>query len=95
MVLVKMLIDIDPLLMRGSMVMVMATISPSQRNVSLAEQLHRSPRLVPPRFRLETVALGPKSFFMIFFVGKKTPYSRIWAPGAGQVAHEAGGMPRG
>ena len=49
MVLVKMLMEIDPLQMRGSMVMTMVMISPSQRDVSLAEQLRRSPRLVPPR----------------------------------------------
>ena len=45
----KMLMDIDPLPMRGSMVMTMVMISPSRRDVSPAEQLHRSPRLVPPR----------------------------------------------
>ena len=49
MVLVKMLMDIDPLPMRGSMVMTMMMISPSRRDVSPAEQLRRSPRLVPPR----------------------------------------------
>ena len=52
MVLVKMLIEIDPLPMRGSLVMMMVMISPSQREVSPAEQLRQSPRLVPPRFRL-------------------------------------------
>ena len=39
-----MLMEIDPLPMRGSMVM----ISPSRREVSPTEQLRRSPRLVPP-----------------------------------------------
>ena len=52
MVLVKMLMEIDPLSMRGSMVMTMVMIYPSQREVFPAEQLHRSPILVPPRFRL-------------------------------------------
>ena len=66
MLLVKMLVEIDPLSARGSMVMTMVTISPSRRDVSLAEQLHRSLRLVPPRFRLETAALRPESFLMIF-----------------------------
>ena len=47
--LVKMLMEIDPLSMRGSLVMMMASISPSRREVSPAEQLRRSPRLVPPR----------------------------------------------
>ena len=40
MVLVKMLMEIDPLPMRGSLVMTMVMISPSQREVSPAEQLH-------------------------------------------------------
>ena len=66
MVLVKMLMEIDPLLMRGSLVMTMAMISPSQREVSPAEQLCRSPRLVPPRFRLMAVEFCPISLLMIF-----------------------------
>ena len=45
----KMLLEVDPLLMRGLMVMTMAMISPSRREVSPAEQLCRSPRLVLPR----------------------------------------------
>ena len=45
MVLVKMMMEINPLPMRGLMVM----ISPSRRELSSAEQLRRSPRLVPPR----------------------------------------------
>ena len=47
--LVKMLMEIDPLPMRGSLVMTMVMISPFRRDVSPAEQLRRSPRLVPPR----------------------------------------------
>ena len=39
MVLVKMLMEIDPLPMRGSLVMMMVMICPSQREVSPAEQL--------------------------------------------------------
>ena len=66
MVLVKMLMQIDPLSMRGSLVMTMAMISPTRRNVSLAEQLRRSPRLVLPTFRLETAMLRPESSLMIF-----------------------------
>ena len=67
-----MLMEIDPLSIRGSLVMTMAMISPSRREVSPAEQLRRSPRLVPPRFRLETVALRPESFLMIFSRAKDT-----------------------
>ena len=47
MVLVKMLMEIDPLPMRGSLVMTLVMISPSRREVSPAEQLRQSPRLVP------------------------------------------------
>ena len=66
MVLVKMLMEIDPLPMRGSLVMTMAMISPSRREVSLAEQLRWSPRLVPPRFRLVAAVFLPESLLMIF-----------------------------
>ena len=66
MVLVKMLMEIDPLPMRGSLVMPMVMISPSWREVSPAEQLCRSPRLVPPRFRLVVAEFRPISLHMIF-----------------------------
>ena len=66
MVLVKMLMDIDPLPMRGLLVMTMAMISPSRRDVSPAEQIRRSPRLVPPRFRLVAGEFLPESLLMIF-----------------------------
>ena len=66
MVLVKMLMEIDPLLMRGSLVMTMVMISPSQREVSPAEQLRQRPRLVPPRFPLMVAEFRPVSLLMIF-----------------------------
>ena len=62
MVLVKMLMEIDPLSMRGSLVM----ISPSRREVSPAEQLRQRPRLVLPRFRLVAAEFRPVSLPMIF-----------------------------
>ena len=62
----KMLMDIVPLPMRGSLVMVMAVISPSRGEVSPAEQLCRSPRLVPPRFRLVAAEFHPESLLIIF-----------------------------
>ena len=65
MVLVKMLMEIDPLPMIGSMVMTMAMISHSQRDVSPAEQLRRSPRLVLPRFRLVAAEFLPENLLMI------------------------------
>ena len=61
MVLVKILMEIDPLLMRGLLVMMLVMISPSRREVSPAEQLCQSPRLVPPRFLLKMVAPRPES----------------------------------
>ena len=66
MVLVKMLMEIDPLPMRRSLVMMMATISPYRREVSPTEQLRQSPRLVPPRFRLVAAESRPESLLMIF-----------------------------
>ena len=84
----KMLMEIDPLPMRGSLVM----IFPSRREVSLAEQLRRSPRLVPPRFLLVAAESRIESLLMIFFQ-RKTPYSRRWASEGHQGAHEAGDAP--
>ena len=70
MVLVKMLMEIDPLSMRESLVMTLVMISPSQREVSLAEQLRQSPRLILPRFRLVAAEFRPVSLPMIFFRGR-------------------------
>ena len=66
MVLVKMLMEIDPLPMRGSLVMMMVIISPSRREVSSAEQLCRSSRLVLLRFRLVEAEFRPVSLPTIF-----------------------------
>ena len=61
MVLVKTLMKITFPKMGELFVMTAVTIFPSLRKVSPAEQLRRSPRLVPPRFRLETAAFCPES----------------------------------
>ena len=66
MVLVKMLMEIDPLPIKGSLVMTMVMISPSRREVSPAEQLRQGPRLVPPRFRLVAVEFRLASVLMFF-----------------------------
>ena len=66
MVMLKMLMEIDPLQMRGSLVMTLAMIFRSRREVSPAEQLRRSPRLVPPRFRLVAAEFRPISLPTIF-----------------------------
>ena len=42
MVLVKMLMEIDPLLMRGSLVMTLVMISPSRKEVSLQNSSARA-----------------------------------------------------
>ena len=87
--------DVDgdcPLLMRGVLVMTMAMISPSGREVSPAEQLRQSPRLVPPRFRLVAAEFHPRRWLMIFS-HRKTPYSRRLPPEGHQGAHEVGGAP--
>ena len=55
MMLVKMLMEIDPLPMRGSTVTMMVMISPSRRDVSPVEQLRRS------------AVFRPESLLMIFF----------------------------
>ena len=70
MVLVKMLMEIDPLSMRGSLVMTLVMITPSRREVSPAEQVCRSPRLIPPRFRLVAAESRPESLLMIFLRAK-------------------------
>ena len=66
MVLAKILMEIDPLPMRGSLVMTLVMMSPTRREVSLAEQLCQSPRLVPPRFRLMEAEFRPVSLPTIF-----------------------------
>ena len=105
MVLVKVLMEIDPLPMRGSLVMTMVMISPSRREVSPAEQLCRSPRLVPPRFRLVAAESRPESLLMIFlrtkdFIEQKMgtggppggPRGRGAPRGVGRASHPRGSL---
>jgi hypothetical protein len=66
MVLVKMLMKIGPPSMGGSLVMSMATISPSRREVSPAESLRRRAKVLLPKFRLETAVQHPESLLYIF-----------------------------
>ena len=67
MVLLKMLMEIALPKMGELLVMMMTMISPSEREVPPAESLYRSPRLVPPRFRLVAAESHPESLLMIFF----------------------------
>ena len=78
MVRVKMLMEIDPLPMRGSLVMTMVMISPSRREVSPAEQLCRSPRLVPPRFCLVAAESHPERFSAIVFSSKDFIWEKMY-----------------
>ena len=48
------------------LVMMMTMISPSERDVPLAESLRRRAKVFLPKFRLETVALRPESPLLIF-----------------------------
>ena len=66
MVLVRMLMEFDPLPVRGSLVMTMMMIYLSRREVSPVEQLSRSPSLVLSRFRLVAAEFLPESLVMIF-----------------------------
>ena len=61
--------------------MTMAMISPSRREVSPAEQLHQSPRLVPPRFRLVASESHPESLLMIFSQMKDFIYEKMGTGG--------------
>ena len=90
MVSVKMLIEIDPLPMRGSLVMTMVMISPSRREVSPAKQLRQSPRLVPPRFRLVAAESHPERWLLIF-----SPRKQIYGVGVGGEGPPGGPRGRG
>ena len=66
MVLLNILMEIALPKMGELLVMMMTMISPSRREVSPAEQLCRSSRLVPPRFRLVAAEFHPVSLPMTF-----------------------------
>ena len=86
----KMLMEIDPLPMRGSMVMTMVMISPPGGKFSWQNSSARA----LDWFRLVAAESRPESLLMIF-LRRKTSYSRRWAPEGQQGAHEAGGAPGG
>ena len=66
MVLLNILMEIALPKMRGLLVMMMASISPSGREVPLAELLHRRAKVLLPKFCLEMAELRPKSPLLIF-----------------------------
>ena len=75
--------------------MMMAMISPSRREVSPAEQLRRSPRLVPPRFRLVAAESHPESLLMIFFLHERLHVAKDGHQRATRGPTRQGGAPRG
>ena len=66
MVMLKMLTEIGLPKMRGLLVMMMASISPSGREVPPAESLCRRAKVLLPKFRLDTAVLRPESPTLIF-----------------------------
>ena len=90
--------DVDgdlPLAVIGALVMMMAMISPSRREVSPVEQLRQSPRLVPPRFRLVAAESRPESLLMIFFLNKRFHIAQDGHRRATRGPTRQGGVPRG
>ena len=90
-----MLMEIALPKMGDLLVMMMAMISPSGREVPPAESLRRRAKVLLPKFRLETAALRPKSSLLIFFPGQNPPDSRRWAPEGFQGAHKPHGRTQG
>ena len=93
-----MLMKISPPTMRGSLVMSMATISPSRREVSPAESLRRRAKVLLPKFRLEMAAPHPESLLYIFSRANGLIYQKMGArgwPGAPRAtrARLGGGTP--
>ena len=89
--MLKMLMNIGLPKMRGVLVMTMASISPSGREVPPAESLRRRAKVLLPKFHLETVAFRPDSPLLIFFLGQKTLSTRRWAPEVGWAGHNPPG----
>ena len=61
MVLLKRLMKITPPKMGELLEMMMMMVSPSGREVPLAESARRRAKVLLPKFRLETAALRPES----------------------------------
>jgi hypothetical protein len=81
MVMLKMLMKIGLPKMRGLLVMTMASISPSGREVPPAESLHRRAKELLPKFHLETAALHPESHLLIFSRSKDLKYQKMGTRG--------------
>src|SRR6266566_2305248 len=81
MVLLKMLMKIGLPKMRGALVMTIASISPSGREVPPAESLRRRAKELLPKFCLEAVALHPESPPLIFSRSRVTIYQKMGTEG--------------
>ena len=77
----KMLMNIALPKMGELLVMMMTTISPSEREVPPAESLHRRAKVLLPKFRLETAALHPESIILIFSRSKPLIYQNMGTGG--------------
>ena len=71
------------LLKMGELLMMMAMISPSGREVPLAKSLRRRAKVLLPKFFLKKAALHPESPLLIFFLGQNDLYTRRGAPEVG------------
>ena len=80
--------------MRGALVMTMAMISPSGREVSPAEQSRSNPRLAPPRFCLVAAEFHLRRWLMLFFPSKDSIYQKM-ATGGPRGGPRGRGAPRG
>ena len=94
MVLLNMLMEIA-LPKMGELLVMMMMISPSRREVPLAESLRRRAKVLLPKFRLEAAALRPESPPFIFFLGQNDLYTKRWAPEVGRGVHNPPGRARG
>ena len=89
-----MLMDIALPKMRGLLVMTMASISTSGREVPPEKLLRLRAKVLLPNFCLETAALCPK-VLSLFFLGQNDLYTRRWAPKVGRAGHKDGGRAQG
>ena len=90
MVFLKILMEIALPKMGELLVMRMTMISPSGREVSLAEALRQRAKVLLPKFRHETTALHPESPPLIF-LGQNDLYTRRWALEMGLGEHNPPG----
>ena len=86
-----MLMEISLPKMGELLVMMMTMISPSGREVPLAESLRWREKVLMAKFHPETAALCPGSPPVIFFLGQNDLYTRRWAPEVGLDEHNPPG----